>query len=316
MMYLKELFSAARDADLVFAQGPVTSGLPSLIVAKILRKKIILKVVGDYAWEQARVAGKSNDLLEDFQLKFCDLKTTFLKVIQRFVTSRADKVIVPSLYLKNILANFWKIPEGKIEVIYNAFDSNNLPQNTGEKNQDFNKKEFTIISAGRFVPWKGFDLLIKIIPDLLKENHNFRLVILGSGPQEQKLKNLAAEESLEKTVSIITPENKNEFYQYLQQADIFVLNSSYEGFSHQLLEYFYFEKPVIATAIGGNKELIESGKNGILVNFGDTDALKESIIKVWQDKKMKEELAREAKKTLTNFNQEKMVKETLKVLFS
>ena len=65
--YFKQLKELATDADLIYAQGPVGSGKPALKVKKQTNKKLVVKVVGDYAWEQARGAGKTELGIDAFQ---------------------------------------------------------------------------------------------------------------------------------------------------------------------------------------------------------------------------------------------------------
>ena len=110
--FLKCLRRSAK-ADLIFAQDPVSVGLPSVLAAKILRKKFILKIVGDYAWEQwqiknEKLKNKNHKLkfksLEEFQSEKFDFLTELRRKIQKFVAKRADKIIVPSEYLKKIVS--------------------------------------------------------------------------------------------------------------------------------------------------------------------------------------------------------------------
>ena len=68
--------------------------------------------------------------------------------------------------------------------------------------------------------------------------------------------------------------------EHLKAGDIFILNTGYEGFSHFLLEAMAMEIPIITTRVGGNAELIESGKDGVLVEYNDKEELKKKIIEL------------------------------------
>ena len=76
-------------------------------------------------------------------------------------------------------------------------------------------------------------------------------------------------------------------------ADVFVLNSGYEGFSHQILEAMTAGVPVIATAVGGNKEVIKQGENGFMVKYQDEFNLIEAIKSLWQNQGLQEEFKKE-----------------------
>ena len=93
-----------------------------------------------------------------------------------------------------------------------------------------------IISVGRLVPWKGFHALIKAMPLILRSYPKARLFIIGEGPQEKELLEVIAKHHLEGSVILSGGVLHEVLMRYLEAADIFVLNTRYEGFSHQLLE--------------------------------------------------------------------------------
>jgi len=106
-LYLIKLFFLAYNFDVIYAQGPVAAGLPSLWISHLLGKRLIVKVVGDYAWEQAQLGSKTTQNIDDWQKKpeYREAtigKTPFLIYIEKLVVKGADKVIVPSHYLKKI----------------------------------------------------------------------------------------------------------------------------------------------------------------------------------------------------------------------
>ena len=115
-----------------------------------------------------------------------------LRFLERVVVKKADVIITPSEYLKKLVIG-WGVPEDKIKVIYNAYtEQNNKFQafvpSSGRGVSNFKFQGDVIISVGRLVPWKGFGALIEIMPELFKENPNFKLLIVGEGPQKENLK--------------------------------------------------------------------------------------------------------------------------------
>jgi glycosyltransferase involved in cell wall biosynthesis len=127
-IYFLKVLIKGRGADVIFAQDPVSVGFPAVLAAKILRKKFILKIVGDYAWEQNQIKkeklrkNKSEKFktLEEFQKEKFDIITEFRRWTQKFVARKADKIITPSKYLKRIVADGWGVPAERIEVVYNC----------------------------------------------------------------------------------------------------------------------------------------------------------------------------------------------------
>jgi glycosyltransferase involved in cell wall biosynthesis len=314
-LYFLSLLKLARDADVIYAQNLISAGLPSFFVSQILRKKFIVKIVGDAAWENYASKNKKFDNLETFQKKKYDFFTEFLRIIQKFVAKGAEKIITPSQYLKNIISN-WGINKEKIEVIYNAVEKINFDISKDEAKKKIGIEGNIILSIGRLVPWKGFSALIEIMPDLLKENPNFKLIIVGEGEEKENLKFKIENLKLENNVKLIGKIIHPEIPFYFKAADFFVLNSEYEGLSHVILEAMQFGVPVIASNKGGNPELVEDGKNGFLVEYNNKEKIKEAILKLWRDKSLQEKFIQNSKEKLKEFNWENLVEKTLSVLKS
>ena len=328
-VYFFKALKMGKRADVIFAQDPVSVGLPAMWAARILRKKFILKVVGDYAWEQSAFGGQNKKEFitpEEFQDKKFDFKTEIRRKIQKWVAKRAKTIIVPSNYLKNIVMK-WGIGEDNIKVIYNAFDTPALSGTKEELRKKLGLSGFVLVSAGRLVSWKGFDKLIEIMPELLKEIPDAKLLIIGSGPEEENLKSKisrpqrqsaamagAANLKIKENVFLVGQVSHDKALKYLKTGDIFVLNTGYEGFSHFLLEAMAMEIPIITTNVGGNPELIENGKNGILAEYNNKEELRKKIIELIKNKTLKKELTENAKQKVAEFGKERMLEETIKIL--
>lgn len=303
--YFKTLKKISADCDIVYAQGPVGSGQPALKVKQQTDKKLVVKVVGDYAWEQARNKGQIKLSIEEFQKQKFSGKIGLLQKIERQVCQAADKIVVPSEYLKKIVSG-WGVDESKIEVIYNSFGLKHL---IDKKNVDPN----SIISVGRLVDWKGFDTLIELMPDLIKKNEKFKLTIFGDGPEREKLNQLVGKLGLENHVFIAGRIDHQELLSKLH-AGVFVLNTGYEGLSHIILEAMAAGTPVITTKVGGNPEIITDGQNGILVEYNNKDQLKDAILKLHNDDNLRQKFINNSKEVLKKFTFEAMITKTIKVL--
>lgn len=303
--YSLKLLKLAKDCDLIYAQGPISSGLPAIIVGFLRAKKVVVKVVGDYAWEQARNLGKTNLGIDEFQKQRPTGKIGWLKKIEGFVCGKATKVIVPSQYLKGIVMG-WGVPEEKIEAIYNSFEFRKL---------ELQKNKETIISIGRLVPWKGFIVLIEAVSELIGENYNFNLTIIGEGPEGNKLREKIKSLNLDHKITIAALPH-NLVLETLNIAAIFVLNSEYEGLSHTILEAMASEVPIIATNTGGNPELIKDQENGILIEYNNKEQLKETILKLYNNPELRQKFIENSKEVLKKFTFENMINQTIKTLQS
>jgi glycosyltransferase involved in cell wall biosynthesis len=311
--YFLAVLRYGRSADVIYVQDSVSAGFPVMLANAILRKRMVLKVVGDYAWERG---GNANSPVLDefypFNLEKHPFRILVFRVIQTWTADVANAIIVPSEYLKKIVSRGWMIDEEKIHVVYNSISNYEVKFGIRDEN--------VIVSAGRLVPWKGFCALIELMPELLKENPNFKLKIIGDGPEEEKLKKLVANvksPTLHNSVIFTGRLAHEELLQELANAGMFVLNTGYEGLSHQLLESLYCKTPVITTNIGGNPEVIIDNENGLLVNYNDKDALKESILKLWRDESLRNKFRANGERILKEkfgFDFTRITNETLAVL--
>jgi len=262
--------------------------------------------------------------IEEFQKRRFDLITEIRRFIQKRVAKTANLIIVPSEYLKSIVKQ-WGIDKDKIKVIYNAVSLPKIEASKQEARAKLNPhyKKFGVgvnlsgtilISVGRLVPWKGFDALIEIMPDLIKQIPDLKLLIIGEGPEKKNYSLLVTRYGLQDNVFLLGKLPHNELLLYLRAADIFVLNTGYEGLPHQILEAMAAGLPVITTNIGGNPEIINHNKNGLLVKYNDKEQLRAAILKLIQNQDLQRQLVNNAKDSLQAFTLDKMINQTIKLL--
>jgi len=312
LILLVKLFVLTPGHDVIFALNAVSVGWPSSIAARVYKKKFVVKIVGDYAWETAMNRGQTHLLIDEFQNSPKTGKIRRLDRIQRRICRQADTVIAPSEYLAGIVRD-WGVRLEKIKIIYNGVDVPNVVDRQEAKNK-IGIAGNIILSVGRLVPWKGFKMLIKIMPKLLEINQFFTLVIVGDGPEKSILESMVKNLGLSRKVHVVGRKNKEQLVDYLAAADIFVLNTSYEGFSHQILEAMGAGLPIVTTGVGGNKEVIHQGENGFMVKYNDEFNLVEAIKTIWTVPEIRERFIEEGKKTIEKFSSKKMISETTQIL--
>ncbi len=307
LKYFWQVFKLSKWADVVYTQGPVSEGYPTHQACKLRKRKYILKIVGDYAWEQSQQRFSVKELLDDFQNKKYNEKVEQMRNVQKKVARGAEKIIVPSEYLKKIV-NHWGVKSEKINVIYNAVNfsaARKLEKPLGEK---------WLVSVGRLVPWKGMDALIEIMLDLLSVEPNLKLIIIGDGLERWNAERRIQNSGLQKSVKLLGRLPKNETLSYIKASDVFVLNTGYEGLPHTVLEAMSCGTPVITTNVCGNPEAVEDGRTGLLVEYNNKEQIKGAILKLLQDKNLADKLTANAKASLEKFDKQKMINDTIKIL--
>ena len=305
-VYFFKALKRGWKSDIIFAQDPVSVGLPAMIASKILRKKFLIRIAGDYAWEQAAQRFGVTDGIEEFQDKKYGLRVELLRWIQSFVAKNADKVITPSFYFKKVVSG-WVGGDEKVEAIYNGI---NLSFNPIASGMPHNSKMKKIISAGRLVPWKGFATLIKIMKNL----PDWQLIVAGDGPMKNELKTLIEELNLEDRVKLAGSMPREELLSELKESDLFILNTSFESFSFQTVEAMHLGVPVITTNIGNLKEIVENDKEGILIEPDNKGQMLSAIKKIDEDKNFRDSIIQNAKKKSEKFSIENTLNHLAEVM--
>ena len=247
--YFWLLWKYATTADVLYAMGPVNAGWPVALVARLQKKRFVVKVVGDYAWEQGQVLGLTKDGIDEFQPKMYGGKIADLKNKERQVVRAADIVITPCVYLKNMVVG-WGAKSEKVKVVYNAVEFTDVAP------ADKPAGERWVVTAARLTPWKGIQALMEAIGELRPSMPDIKLKVVGSGPELSLLQAFAVEQKLSDAVEFLGAVPRPQALSYIKAADVFVLNSGYEGMSHVILEALNLGTPVLASDAGGNPEIV------------------------------------------------------------
>ena len=311
--YFQEIEDHMDWADLVFAQGPISEGIPAGLACWLCDKPYFLKVVGDYAWEQAKQKYAVKDMLDDFLAKKYSGPVARLRWLERKVAQGAMKVITPSEYLRRVVSA-WGVDKEKIEVIYNAVCPALINNGRQALREQLELKGDVIVSAGRLVPWKGFLTLIELMPVLWQANPDFRLVIIGGGPLIAELREIVAEKDLGTKIIITGSLPQEDLWNYLKASDMFVLNTGYEGLPHLVIEAMQLGVPVITTNVGGNAEVIKNNHNGILVEYDNKEELASAIVRLHKDSNLRQAITDNAYESLSKFTRERMIAGIVKLI--
>jgi glycosyltransferase involved in cell wall biosynthesis len=272
----------------------------------LLRKRLLHKIVGDEAWERARNHGWVSDDFEAFQRKRHGWKVEAVKALRAWWARRADRVIVPSRYLARWVSK-WGVLPNKVITVHNAVHAIRvrpaaLPLTT----------TMNIATAGRLVSLKRVDNVMIALAPL----QGVGFVIVGDGPELQRLRALAINLRMDDRVYFAGARARRETLELMAACDVFVLNSIHEGFPHVVLEAMALGLPVIATAVGGNLELIEDGLNGRLIPSMDVEALRRALADLLSTPSERRRLARGARESARAFDPTRMVDETITLLAS
>jgi len=238
-------------------------------------------------------------------------KKWYHKLIDKFLLLFTKKVVANSSSVKNFYIKTEKIPDDKIEVIYNGIDIKQFENisYSKEKKEEFNieKAEFIIGTGGRFTEQKGFIYLIEAIPEVLKIIPECFFIFVGDGPLRR---------NFEKVVEKLNIKYKAAFTGYRKDileifsiCDLIVVRSLFEGMPNVILEAMTLKKPVIGTNIPEIKELISDGENGLLVPVRNSKSIVDAIILLLKNQSSREKMGKKGYEIVKEkFSLEVMVK--------
>lgn len=263
------LIKNRREYDLIYVAGFRVLGVIGVITAKLLCKKCILKAesLGEFSGEIFKWDSKV--LKKGVFSKISD----FVFYLRNYVLKKADAfVAINEIIKREFIDN--GVPVNKVRYIPNGIDRFEFcPVLKEEKNKLREKLHLPLdkkiaIYTGRLNKGKGLPMLFSVWHKLVTVKKDILLVIAGSGSNqflsiEQELKRFVDDNALKENVLFTGyVDNVDE---YLNACDVFVLPSELEGLSCSIMEALACGISVVTTNVGGAPELIESGKNGILI---------------------------------------------------
>jgi len=226
-----------------------------------------------------------------------NLKGIFYTWLELLTNPWLDGYIVVSKTVYDALRNSIK-KAPFIDLIYNAIGlrPEEIPGNPAQLKVKFNLPVNAIVcsAAGRLVWAKGYEDLIAAISQVAKPVPNLFCIIVGEGELRSSLDAKIEQAGLKARVILAGYVEHDEVLSILKSSDIFVMPSRQEGTPIALLEAAAIGVPILATSSGGIPELVENGKQALLVPPGDSPALAAGLLELSQNPKRRRDLAMQA----------------------
>jgi glycosyltransferase involved in cell wall biosynthesis len=238
-------------------------------IARKMRRRFLLKVVGDSVWEWGRNSGVVTEGFDEFQRSpVVDPRLRAISADRAACLALASRIITPSNYLRRVVAG-WGVPEERISVIHNGAPTAStqprpLRDPTGPLHAVF---------CGRLTNWKGVETAILAV----QQSERVVLTVAGDGPELPMLRQLASQAGVDERVTFTGRIGRDAVERVMAQGDVLVLASAYEGLSHTLLEGCAAGLVPIVSSIGGNVEVVHDGVDGLVVPYGNVLSLRRAF---------------------------------------
>lgn len=190
------------------------------------------------------------------------------------------------------------VPASKAAVVLNAIPLERFPLHGAQRLQaraalGLPADAPVIGCVGRLVALKNHRIVLEVLPAMLRQWPDLRFALIGSGALEPALR--AQAESLGVSGQVVFAGARADVAQLLPALDVFLLPSLTEGLSIALLEAAAAALPIVATAVGGNPEIVRHGETGLLVPPADGVALREAVSELLADPQARQALGRRAR---------------------
>ena len=306
MKRIREI-AVREKVDWIHAHSPVLWGIAAILAGRSIKKKVVYEIRA--FWEDAAVdAGKYRENT---------LKYRTSQALETLLVKRADRVVAICEGIKQELIRR-NVSEDKIVVVPNGVDTKKfIPVAKSERLVKKYGLEEKIVCGfiGSMFNFEGLELLVDAASLLRLRCSNLRVLLIGEGERYRNIKNMVKSAGLEKMITVTGRVSHDQIDEYYSVIDIFVYPRISKRITELVtplkpLEAMAMAKIVIASDVGGLKELVNDRENGYLFNAGNADALAKMIEEIVRSPEKRAETGLRARRLIEQQrNWEQLVKQ-------
>jgi glycosyltransferase involved in cell wall biosynthesis len=214
----------------------------------------------------------------------------------KWLLDLSDRIVTSSNAYREDVASVFPQLRGKIVLIHNGVDLAEL--GNGSCDSASIKRPPYILCVAMHNEKKGLDVLLRAFALIHHKEPSLKLMLVGDGPLRGQLEDLASTLGIAKKVEFLGRQGRTQVADLLHSCEVFVLPSRSEPFGIVLVEAMACKKPIVATTAGGIPEIIENGRNGILVEPDDSNDLAKAIIVLLKDRELRLMLGKDGYETV------------------
>jgi len=292
----------------------VQSGI-KVVALDLPRRSIFLFPI--FLYDLFRITKKMSHLISEAEVSLIQTHLPHTDLLGCLVGRVTKTPVVMSFASSNMLSTVWgKGPFGiklrlRISLLRNLSRSARKMISVGENVSEVVNRtlhpepgKLQVVRNGVFIPklasaedrikaFKGQHLLVEAVKMISQQHSEVRLLLVGGGPEKDKIHDLVRQSGLKEKALVLG--ERTDVPEILTASDLFVLPSFWEGISIALLEAMSYGLPVVVTDVPGNREVLGSNENGILIPPRDSLALKEAIVSLLEGAELRAELGQKSR---------------------
>lgn len=248
LLYLVKILALASKSEAILALDSLGAGLPAVLAGKILNKKVIVRMGGDFLWEKYIETGRGQVTMTEFYNRKLNRHYLALNYLIMLVLRLADYAAFTTNFQRNLFIDNYSIKEKQSVVIGNIFEKGaglSNPHKGGTK---------TILWAGRFLKLKNLDYLLNGFKRLLEQDNSLLLKLVGDGPELPQLKVQSEKLKVDDKVLFLGPLSRDALTEEIKKSYFCVLPSLSDISPNFILECLSLNKAVILTQETGIKD--------------------------------------------------------------
>lgn len=279
--------------DVVYATGLHVAAVAG---ARLAGRPVVVKVVGDEAWERGRRQGLTDQDFEAFQRTAGGpVPLRAMRWVRNWSLRRATFVTAPSQDLAHVIEGWLEGPAA-VSVIPNGV---RVPPKGGARRSA--RRGLRAAFIGRLVDHKRVDVLLEAVAG----TEGVAFDVVGDGPERERLEARARRLELQKRVKFTGVLSHEEVLERLLRADALLLVSDHEGLPHVAIEALACGVPLIASLAGGTAEVLRDRENGLALQEASVDAVSEALERLRDDPVLRRRLARGARRSCEEWRVER-----------
>lgn len=163
-----------------------------------------------------------------------------------------------------------------------------------------------ICSVGRPSYQKNIELMVEVIRELKQEKSAIHLVLMGVGfhaPNLEKVKNLIEDYQLQQNITLLEWTAREDIFNIISNSKLYISTSRYEGLPYSIIESMALKKVIVATDADGNRDLVENGNNGFIIENENVESFKNAVLKLLENDSLRKNFEENSfEKFNSNFN--------------